>query len=296
MSGSDLPVGGTGGGTGERTGGGSNSGRPLIGITTYYQQAAWGVWEGAAALIPGTYVDAVAAAGGSPVLLPPVGTETAVLDVLDGLITAGGTDVDPAVYGHEPHPLTVSQPLRDAHDLALTNAALEKGVPLLAICRGAQILNVALGGTLIQHLPDVRPEANYQPAPGVFGEVRFSTAPGSIIGSLLGAEASAPCYHHQGIAELGRGLRVTAEAPVGTVEAIEAVGGGWVLGVQFHPEQNPGDLRLFEGFIAEASRGRAERGRTLGRIERSATRRDGVRPGTLRPDTEAAANREGVHW
>lgn len=228
--------------------------RPLIGITTYYQPAAWGVWEGSAALIPGTYVEAVTAAGGTPVLLPPVGTDTRVLEGLDGLATAGGTDVDPALYGHAPHPLTVSQPDRDSHELALTNAALAAGLPLLAICRGAQILNVALGGTLIQHLPDIRPEATYQPAPGVFGEVFFSTAPESIIRSLLGESASAPCYHHQGIEDLGRGLRVTAVAPEGTIEAIETVGGGWVLGVQFHPEQNPADPRVVAGFVAAAAR------------------------------------------
>lgn len=238
---------------------GSDPARPLIGITTYYQPAAWGDWEGPAALIPGTYVEAVTAAGGSPVLLPPVGTDVRVLDGLDGLITAGGTDVDPALYGHDPHPLTVSQPARDVHDLALTEAALAASLPLLAVCRGAQVLNVALGGTLIQHLPDIRPEADYRPAPGVFGEVRFSTAAGSIIASLLGKSASAPCYHHQGIEDLGRGLRVTAVAPEGTIEAIETTGGGWVLGVQFHPEQNPADLRLLTGFVAEAARFRSAR-------------------------------------
>ncbi|WP_318242125.1 gamma-glutamyl-gamma-aminobutyrate hydrolase family protein [Arthrobacter gallicola] len=291
-SGSDLP------GGGRTRAGRPDAGRPLIGITTYYQPAAWGVWEGTAALIPGTYVEAVTAAGGSPVLLPPVGTETSVLDALDGLVTAGGPDVDPALYGHNAHPLTLSQPLRDVHDLALTKAALAKELPLLAVCRGAQILNVALGGTLIQHLPDVRPEANYQPSPGVFGEVRFSTAPDSIIGSLLGPEASAPCYHHQGIAELGHGLRVTAQAPVGTVEAIEAAGGGWVLGVQFHPEQNPADLRLFEGLIAAASRIGTGRSGPGVRTERNAcasrsgagihSERSALRRETVRPDTGAA--------
>ena len=228
--------------------------RPLIGLTTYYQPAAWGVWQGDAALIPGTYLDAISAADGVPVLLPPTGTDVRILKGLDGLIVAGGTDVDPSYYGQEPHPLTLSQPQRDRHDLALTRAALAAGMPLLAICRGAQILNVALGGSLIQHLPDVRREADYRPAPGVFGEVSFTTAPDSIINSLLGGTASAPCYHHQGIAEPGRGLRITAVAPEGTVEAIERVGQGWVLGVQFHPEQNPADLRLFAGFVAAAAR------------------------------------------
>ena len=247
---------------------GSDRTRPLIGITTYYQPAAWGVWEGSAALIPGTYVEAVTAAGGSPVLLPPVGTDPRVLDTLDGLITSGGTDVDPGLYGHAAHPLTVSQPLRDTAELALTTAALDAGLPLLAICRGAQILNVALGGTLIQHLPDIHPDAAYQPAPGVFGEVFFSTSPDSIIASLLGEAASAPCYHHQGIEDLGHGLKVTAVAPEGTIEAIETVGGGWVLGVQFHPEQNPADLRLLSGFVAEAARFRSS----------TAAAREGARP------------------
>lgn len=232
--------------------------RPVIGITTYFQDAAWGVWEGSAALIPGTYPAAVAAAGGIPVLLPPLGTNTRVLAGLDGLIVAGGTDVDPSFYGKDRHPLTVSQPERDTHDLALTAAALEAGMPLLAICRGAQVLNVCLGGTLIQHLPDVNPDADYRPASGVFGEVSFTTTPHSLIEAVLGSSASAPCYHHQGIGELGRGLRVTAQDPEGTVEAIETAAGGWVLGVQFHPEQNPGDPRLFQAFTAAAARFRSK--------------------------------------
>lgn len=245
--------------------------RPLIGLTTYYQPAAWGVWEGDAALIPGSYLEAITAAGGVPVLLPPVGTDVRVLSGLDGLVIAGGTDVDPSFYGQDPHPLTLSQTSRDIHDLALTTAALAAGMPLLAICRGAQILNVALGGTLIQHLPDIRAEADYRPAPGVFGEVSFTTAPESIMESLLGGAGSAPCYHHQGIADLGHGLRVTAVAPEGTVEAIEQVGQGWVLGVQFHPEQDPADLRIFAGFIAAAAGYRARRSAPVTDLE-------GIRP------------------
>lgn len=226
---------------------------PVIGITTYFQDAAWGVWEGSAALVPGTYPAAVAAAGGIPVLLPPLGTDTRVLAGLDGLVVAGGSDVDPSFYRQDRHPLTVSQPERDRHELALTAAALEAGMPLLAVCRGAQILNVCLGGTLIQHLPDANPNADYRPAAGVFGKVSFTTAPHSLIESILGAGASAPCYHHQGIGELGRGLRVTAQDAEGTVEAIEAAAGGWVLGVQFHPEQNPADPRVFSAFAAAAA-------------------------------------------
>ncbi|WP_159617460.1 gamma-glutamyl-gamma-aminobutyrate hydrolase family protein [Arthrobacter zhaoguopingii] len=226
--------------------------RPRIGLTTYYQEAAWGVWTADAALLPGTYVEAVVAAGGTPVLLPPVGTDPSVVELLDGLIIAGGTDVGPEQYGAAPHALTHAQPSRDSHDLSLTRAALAAGVPLFAICRGAQILNVALGGSLIQHVPDVLPESRYQPAPGVFGNVDFTTAPGSISQALLGPRANAPCYHHQALDRVAEGLRVTAAATDGTIEAVETTSGGWVLGVQFHPEQNPGDLRLFTGFIHAA--------------------------------------------
>ncbi|NKX53088.1 gamma-glutamyl-gamma-aminobutyrate hydrolase family protein [Arthrobacter mobilis] len=228
--------------------------RPRIGLTTYYQDASWGVWNAPAALLPGTYVEAVVAAGGVPLLLPPLGTDVSVLDVLDGLIVAGGADVDPANYGAEAHELTRSQPLRDAHDLALTRAALQRRVPLFAICRGAQILNVALGGSLLQHIEDSR----YQPAPGVFGEVEFTTVSGSIAEQFLGGRASAPCYHHQALETVAPGLQVTAAAADGTVEAVETTSGGWALGVQFHPEQNPADLRLFNGFVEVARNYRKE--------------------------------------
>lgn len=242
----------------------SNAYRPRIGLTTYYQEAAWGVWKADAAILPGTYVQAVVAAGGTPVLLPPIGTDPTVVELLDGLIIAGGSDVGPEHYGAEPHEMTRSQPGRDTHDIALTRAALATGLPLFAICRGAQILNVALGGSLIQHIPDVTPgSAQYQPAPGVFGTVKFTTRPGSISGRLLGERASAPCYHHQAMDRIADGLCVTAAAQDGTVQALETTGGGWVLGVQYHPEQNPEDLRLFKGFIDAARTYRTERTENL---------------------------------
>ncbi|WP_209728871.1 gamma-glutamyl-gamma-aminobutyrate hydrolase family protein [Arthrobacter sp. CAN_C5] len=236
--------------------------RPRIGLTTYYQEAAWGVWTANAALLPGTYVDAVVAAGGTPVLLPPIGSDPSIIDLLDGLIIAGGTDVGPEHYGARPHALTFAQPHRDSHDLSLTRAAMAADLPLFSICRGAQILNVALGGSLIQHVPDVLPDSRYQPAPGVFGTVEFTTTPGSICASLLGPRATAPCYHHQALDRVAAELHVTAKAADGTIEAVETTSGGWVLGVQFHPEQGPEDLRLFEGFIEAAraySRTRTER-------------------------------------
>ncbi|MET1036251.1 MAG: gamma-glutamyl-gamma-aminobutyrate hydrolase family protein [Arthrobacter sp.] len=227
--------------------------RPRIGLTTYWQDAAWGVWNNRAAIVPGKYVTGVVAAGGTPLLLPPVGTDPSVVDVLDGLIVIGGVDVDPAGYGAEPHRLTRAQPERDDHDIALTRAALEAGVPLFAICRGAQVLNVALGGSLHQHVPDILPEARYQPSPGEYGTVDFTTVAGSLAADLLGPAATAPCYHHQSIDRLADGLRVTARAADGTIEAVESTAApGWVLGVQFHPEENPGDARLFHGFIEAA--------------------------------------------
>ncbi len=240
--------------------------RPRIGLTTYWQPARWGVWNDTAAIVPGSYVRAVVEAGGTPLLLPPVGTDPGVLDLLDGLIVIGGVDVDPAHYGAAPHPTTVSQPERDDHDLTLTRAALSADLPLFAICRGAQILNVALGGTLHQHLPEVRADAaQYQPAPGVFGSVDFTTEPGSIARQLLGARAASPCYHHQGLDQVADGLCVTARAADGTVEAVESSGGassGWLLGVQFHPEENGQDRRLFGGFVDAARTARLHRSPT----------------------------------
>ncbi|MET3923289.1 gamma-glutamyl-gamma-aminobutyrate hydrolase family protein [Arthrobacter sp. UYEF20] len=236
----------------------SDTYRPRIALTSYYQDAAWGVWKAKAAIVPGTYVEAVVAAGGTPILLPPLGTDESVLDLVDGLIVVGGPDVDPARYGAAAHPKTAPQPLRDEHDTILTRAAMARGLPLFAICRGAQILNVALNGSLNQHIPDTNPTANFQPAPGVYGEAAFTTESGSLIHGLLGDAAKAPCYHHQGMDAVPPSLRVTASSADGTVQALEATdGAGWVLGVQFHPEQNPEDLRLFRGFVQAAGSYRA---------------------------------------
>ncbi|WP_144790332.1 gamma-glutamyl-gamma-aminobutyrate hydrolase family protein [Kocuria palustris] len=234
----------------------SASRRPRVGVTTYYQEGTWGVWSSMGAIVPSAYVEAVASAGGAPMLLPPVGIDAAALDVLDGLIIIGGPDVDPAHYGAEPHPETDPKPLRDAFEIELTRAAMDRGLPVLAICRGAQILNVALGGTLHQHLPEITDRAHeYRPAPGEYGRVEFSTAPGSICRTLLGERAWSPCYHHQSLDRVADGLTVTASADDGTIEAVETADGSWVVGVQFHPEENRGDPRLFEGFV-DALRGR----------------------------------------
>jgi len=233
----------------------SSVSKPRIGITTYLEPTRWGVWERDAALLPRVYLDAVAAAGGVPLLLPPVGTDASVLDVLDGLIIAGGCDVDPSSYDAQPHPETVdTRPGRDEHEKVLIRAALDRDLPLLAICRGLQMLNVTLGGTLQQHLPDVVAHDEHRPSPAVFGTTEVKVEPDTLTGRLFGERASVHCYHHQAIDVVAPGLRVTARAGDGTVEAAEVDGHDFAIGVQWHPEENAGDLRLFSALTAAALR------------------------------------------
>jgi len=200
-------------------------------------------------------------AGGVAVLLPPqpVDADAAarVLDGLDGLILTGGKDVDPARYGAAPHPRT-DEPdrVRDAWEFTLLGEALRRGLPVLGICRGAQVLNVALGGTLHQHLPDVIGHSHHQMGNAVFGTSAVRTHRGSRLAGLIGAESDAQCYHHQAIDRVGDGLTVSAVDGDGVVEAIEidphTHPGKWVLGVQWHPEERLDDLRLFAGVVAAA--------------------------------------------
>ena len=180
-----------------------------------------------------------------------VGTDPTVLDLLDGLIVAGGCDVDPASYDATPHPETVdTRPGRDEHERTLIQGALDRDLPLLAICRGLQMLNVTLGGTLHQHLPDVITHDEHRPSPAVFGTTEVKLEPDSLAGRILGDRAGVRCYHHQAIDVLAPGLTVTARAGDGTVEAVEVDGHAFALGVQWHPEENPDDLRLFTALIA----------------------------------------------
>ncbi len=191
--------------------------RPLIGISTYREQARWGYWDVPAVLLPATYADAVAECGGEPVLLPTGAISAAVVARLDGLILAGGADVDPARYGQSPGPnTTVVRPERDEAELAVLAAALERDLPLLAICRGMQLLNVLLGGDLVQHLPDVPTAGLHSGGPGVFARREVTTAPGTALADLLGPAAPADCHHHQALnrvadgpdaRRLGRGRR-----------------------------------------------------------------------------------------
>lgn len=262
--------------------------RPIIGITTYLGPARWGRWDRVAAVVSRTYLDGVVRAGGVAVLLPPnlVADSAATSDsgdsatgghssakkhaakhtgadehaayapdalrTIDALILSGGADVDPVRYGEPLQPRTVISIERDAWEFALLHAALDRGLPVLAICRGMQLLNVAHGGTLLQHLPDAVGHDRHLPRPGTFGRTSVRTAPGSRLASILGTEVQVSCHHHQALHRLGEGLTPSAWATDGTVEAIEHGGHPFVLGVQWHPEQDQQDRRLFEALVQAA--------------------------------------------
>jgi gamma-glutamyl-gamma-aminobutyrate hydrolase PuuD len=226
--------------------------RPLIGITTYREQAQWGTWHVPAVLLPAPYADAVAEAGGEPVLLPTGALSADVVGHLDGLIVAGGPDVDPARYGEEPGPhTTVVRPERDESELVALQAALDRDLPLLAVCRGMQLLNVALGGTLVQHVPDIAGTACHNPGAGLYQRRAVRTAAGSELERLLGPTAPVDCHHHQALDRLARDLVPSAWAEDGLVEAVEWPGRRFCVGVQWHPEAGD-DRRLFAAQVAAA--------------------------------------------
>ena len=227
--------------------------RPVIGITTYVEPARWGHWELDAALIPYDYVRGVERAGGRALLVPPSeeGVEE-TLDALDGLLLSGGADLDPTLYGADAHPETRgTQPERDRAELALLEAALARDLPLVAVCRGAQVLNVARGGDLVQHLPEVVGDEKHREVRGVFSEHPVRIDDGSRLGSLLGGGAPVKSHHHQGLGAVGAGLREVAWADDGTVEALEDPACRFALGVLWHPEAGE-DTKLFEALVAEA--------------------------------------------
>lgn len=227
--------------------------RPLIGVSTYLEQGArWGVWELAAALLPAAYPRLVQRAGGLAAMLPPdePARAAAVVARLDGLVVAGGPDVDPACYGAERSPRTgPPAPERDAWELALIGAALAARVPLLGICRGMQLLNVARGGTLVQHLD------GHAELVGVFGGHPVKPVPGTLYAGIVPEEVTVPTYHHQAVERLGAGLAPSAHAADGTVEAVELPPReGWVLGVQWHPEMGD-DTRVMRALVRAAASG-----------------------------------------
>jgi putative glutamine amidotransferase len=236
-------------------------GRPLIGVCAALEHARWSVWDMPADLLPRMYVAAVQRAGGAAVMLPVdagwIEDPDGVLDRLDGLVLAGGADVDPASYGAEPHAETRGMLAeRDACEIALYEAALKRGLPVLGICRGLQIINVAAGGTLLQHVPDVS-AVRHTVTPGSFTDSAHPVdlADGSLVARIVGANEVLACsHHHQAIDVLGDGLRVTGNSsPDGLPEAIEDSRSEFALGVQWHPEADPGD-RVVPAFVAASAR------------------------------------------
>jgi putative glutamine amidotransferase len=227
--------------------------RPVIGITTYLTPASFGVWEDETALIPAAYVRALEAAGGRPLLVPPStdGIEE-TLDALDGLLFSGGSDLAPDLYGQEPHEQTDDVvPERDNAEIALLRAALERDMPVLAVCRGSQVLNVVLGGDLVQHLPDVVGDEKHKHTPGVFADHDVELLAGTRAQKILGDHAPVKSHHHQGYGRLGKGLREAARAEDGTIEAVEDPSHRFALGVLWHPEAGE-DFALFEALVDEA--------------------------------------------
>lgn len=230
---------------------------PRIGATTYREVARRGDWNELSDLLPWSYAIAIERAGGIAMLLPPAAPAHAAvaLDGLDGLLLSGGADVDPQRYEASPHPRRgAPRPDRDAWELALLEEALERDLPVLAVCRGMQVLNVALGGDLVQHLPDEVGTHLHQPRVGRYGRHVVDLAPESRLGRIIGPRVDIPTHHHQAVRTLGKGLVACGWAEDGIVEAVELADRHWVFGVQWHPEAGD-DRALFTAFAAACAPG-----------------------------------------
>lgn len=226
--------------------------RPIVGITAYVEPASWGVWSDVpVAFIHEQYLEMINAVGARAVVLPPDQVDADVLRMLDALVIAGGPDVSPERYGAEPEPLTDSRPERDRGELTLLAGALAADLPVLGVCRGMQLLAVAYGGRLHQHLPDVIGHEKHRPAPATFGAHGVRFVPGSRITEIMAGDGEVNSYHHQGVADPG-GLTVTGWADDGVIEAVEDPAKRFVLGVQWHPE-TAGDSRLFRALVDAAT-------------------------------------------
>ena len=235
--------------------------RPVIGICTAVERASWGAWDAVCNISPRVYTLTVQAAGGMALLLPPddaaAEQPAEMLGLLDGLMLAGGSDIDPASYGAREHPETRGTwPERDRFELGLAHAALERDMPVLGICRGMQMLNVACGGTLAQHLPEVVGHEGHRHTPGAYSDHDVRLEPGSLAARAVGAESTAvKSHHHQGIDEMGEGLAAVVWAePDETVEAIELPQRRYALGVLWHPEEDERSNVI--GSLVEAARAR----------------------------------------
>lgn len=234
---------------------------PLIGVSAADQRARWGHWHTEAVLVPASYVRSIEVSGAIPVVLaPPAGAAcdartaeiaaSSVVGRIDALVLTGGADVDPALYGQEVHQSTQSpEPARDAYELALLRECERRGVPILAICRGMQLLNVWRGGSLCQHLPDAVGGVDHMPEPGSFSPRKVRVAEGSrLAGVLEPGDPIVPCHHHQAVERVGKGLVVSARAEDGVVEAVEDPRSKFLIGVQWHPEVGQ-DRSLFVALV-----------------------------------------------
>ena len=239
--------------------------RPVIGLCAALERAQWSVWDQQAVLLPRSYVEAVQHAGGMAVMLPPDGASVddprQVLELIDGLLLAGGADIDPSCYGRQPREETaVTTPERDVFEIALARAAIERDLPVLGICRGMQLINVACGGTLEQHLPERFGHHEHRRVLGSFDgadhdvELRAETLAMRVVGESSHATKS---HHHQGVDELGEGLIVSGTSDMDELpEAIELPNRSFVLGVQWHPEADA--MSPVVGGLVAAARARAE--------------------------------------
>jgi putative glutamine amidotransferase len=230
-----------------------------VGISAALERARWGPWEETVTMLPRSYAAAVQRAGALALLLPPddgaLDAPDPLLDLIDGLILAGGSDLDPALYGAAPDPATGDTWVeRDRFELALALRALERGMPVLGVCRGMQLLNVARGGTLVQHLPNLLGGDDHRHTPGAFGDHDVRLQPGSLAARAAGAERiTVKSHHHQGIAQLGEGLRATGwSVNDDLVEAVELLEHPFVLGVLWHPEED--ERSRVVGALVDAAR------------------------------------------
>ncbi|HTC59728.1 MAG TPA: gamma-glutamyl-gamma-aminobutyrate hydrolase family protein [Solirubrobacteraceae bacterium] len=241
--------------------------RPVIGICTALERARWGMWDQEAVLLSRSYVEAVQRGGALVLMLPPdrllLERPQEILDLLDGLVIAGGADIDPASYGAEPHPETLDTvPERDRFEIALVRAAIECDLPVLGICRGMQLINVAYGGTLMQHLPERFGHHEHLRVPGTFDGADHDV---DLLAGTLAARAAGETHHatkshhHQGVDRLGEGLQISGCSAMDDLpEAIERPDRRFVLGVQWHPEADE-TSQVVRALVAEAERYMRER-------------------------------------